>query len=103
MTLRYVNLLLTLALTLAFESEHLKLRNLTINIPKYLNSLTQDNVRPSLVEILAQLIAPRGPVRTQQDLLEFIAMSKKFSSISHTLSKYSKSVTDDAINRMSSA
>ena len=33
---------------------------------KYLNSLTQDNVRPARVEILAQLVAQRGPVRIQQ-------------------------------------
>ena len=44
------------------ESEHLKLRNFTINIPKYRSSLTQDNVRPSRVEILAQLIPQRGPI-----------------------------------------
>jgi len=58
------------------ESEHLKLRDFTINrpIPKYRNSLTQDNVRPSRVEILAQLIAERGPIRIQQDLLELIAL-----------------------------
>jgi len=69
------------------ESEHLKLRDFTINIPKY------RNVRPSRVEILTQLIAQRGPIRIQQDLLELIAMSKKFNSISHLLNKCSKSVT----------
>ena len=72
-------------LHLSLESENLKLRDFTINIPKYRNSLTQDNVRPSRVEILAQLIAQRGPIRIQQDLLELIAMSKKFNSISHIL------------------
>ena len=36
---------------LAFESEYLKLRNLTVNIPKYLTLLTQDNVWPSRVDL----------------------------------------------------
>ena len=86
------------------ESEHLKLSDLTINRPilKYLNSLTQDNVRPSRVEILAQQTA-HEPIRTQQDLLEFIATSKKFGSVSHILNKCSKSVTDGAISSISSA
>ena len=83
--------------------EQLKVLELTLWIPKYLTSFTHGIIWPDKLTTLAHEISWRGPIRTQDDFLKSICMSRFLISHSQSCSKFSNAVTVGANDKISSA